>query len=143
MELWGYWLLIIIILTTIEVITTNLVSVWFIASAIISLIVSFFTDSFLIQFAIFVLGGAIFLLLTKPLLKKKLATKKIPTNIDRILGMKGKVTEKIMPNEIGEVYVDGKKWSAYSNETIEINELVIIEAINGVKLKVKEVKESD
>ena len=140
MELWGYWLLIIIILTTIEVITTNLVSVWIIASAIISLIVSFFTDSFLIQFAIFVLGGAIFLLLTKPLLKKKLATKKIPTNIDRILGMKGKVTEKIMPNEIGEVYVDGKKWSAYSNETIEINELVIIEAINGVKLKVRKEK---
>ena len=140
MELWGYWLLIIIILTTIEVITTNLVSVWFIASAIISLIVSFFTDSFLIQFAIFVLGGAVFLLLTKPLLKKKLATKKIPTNIDRILGMKGKVTEKIMPNEIGEVYVDGKKWSAYSNETIEINELVIIEAINGVKLKVRKEK---
>ncbi len=140
MELWGYWLLIIIILTTIEVITTNLVSVWFIASAIISLIVSFFTDSFLVQFAIFVLGGAIFLLLTKPLLKKKLATKKIPTNIDRILGMKGKVTEKIMPNEIGEVYVDGKKWSAYSNETIEINELVIIEAINGVKLKVRKEK---
>ena len=132
--------MIIIILTTIEVITTNLVSVWFIASAIISLIVSFFTDSFLIQFAIFVLGGAIFLLLTKPLLKKKLATKKIPTNIDRILGMKGKVTEKIMPNEIGEVYVDGKKWSAYSNETIEINELVIIEAINGVKLKVRKEK---
>lgn len=140
MESWGYWLLIIIILTTIEVITTNLVSVWFIASAIISLIVSFFTDSFLIQFAIFVLGGAIFLLLTKPLLKKKLATKKIPTNIDRILGMKGKVTEKIMPNEIGEVYVDGKKWSAYSNEIIEINELVIIEAINGVKLKVRKEK---
>ena len=140
MESWGYWLLIIIILTTIEVITTNLVSVWFIASAIISLIVSFFTDSFLIQFAIFVLGGAIFLLLTNPLLKKKLATKKIPTNIDRILGMKGKVTEKIMPNEIGEVYVDGKKWSAYSNETIEINELVIIEAINGVKLKVRKEK---
>lgn len=140
MELWGCWLLIIIILTTIEVITTNLVSVWFIASAIISLIVSFFTDSFLIQFAIFVLGGAVFLLLTKPLLKKKLATKKIPTNIDRILGMKGKVTEKIMPNEIGEVYVDGKKWSAYSNETIEINELVIIEAINGVKLKVRKEK---
>lgn len=140
MELWGCWLLIIIILTTIEVITTNLVSVWFIASAIISLIVSFFTDSFLVQFAIFVLGGAIFLLLTKPLLKKKLATKKIPTNIDRILGMKGKVTEKIMPNEIGEVYVDGKKWSAYSNETIEINELVIIEAINGVKLKVRKEK---
>ena len=140
MELWGYWLLIIIILTTIEVITTNLVSVWFIASAIISLIVSFFTDSFLVQFAIFVLGGAIFLLLTKPLLKKKLATKKIPTNIDRILGMKGKVTEKIMPNEIGEVYVDGKKWSAYSNETIELNELVIIEAINGVKLKVRKEK---
>ena len=140
MESWGYWLLIIIILTTIEVITTNLVSVWFIASAIISLIVSFFTDSFLVQFAIFVLGGAIFLLLTKPLLKKKLAAKKIPTNIDRILGMKGKVTEKIMPNEIGEVYVDGKKWSAYSNETIEINELVIIEAINGVKLKVRKEK---
>ena len=97
------WLIIILILTFIELSTVNLVSVWFIASAILSLIVSFFSDSFLLQFAIFVLGGLVLLLITKPYLVKKLNKNDTKTNIDRIIGMQGKVTEAIRPNEIGEV----------------------------------------
>ena len=131
------WLIIILILTFIELSTVNLVSVWFIASAILSLIVSFFCDSFLLQFAIFVLGGLVLLLITKPYLVKKLNKNDTKTNIDRIIGMQGKVTEAIHPNEIGEVYVDGKRWSAYSEEEIGVNEMVTILAINGVKLHVR------
>lgn len=140
MEQWLGWLMIIIILTIIEVITTSLVSVWFIASAILALLVSFLTESFFWQFAVFVLGGTIFLVMTKPLLKRKAFTPKAKTNLERIIGMQAKVTDTITPNSIGEVYVDGKKWSAYSKETINVDEIVIVEAIDGVKLSVRKEK---
>ena len=53
------------------------------------------------------------------------------------------VSEKIEKDGIGEVKVLGKRWSAYSNKEIEVNRKIKVLSINGVKLKVEEIKESD
>ena len=113
--MWVAWLIIIILLTFLEVATVNLVSVWFVMSAIVSLFTSFVIDSFYIQFAIFVCLGIVLMLLTRPYLVKKLTNKKESTNLDRVIGMEGIVTEEITKTKIGEVKVDGKRWSAISN----------------------------
>lgn len=135
--MWIAWLIIIILLTFLEVATVNLVSIWFVMSAIVSLFVSFAIDSFYIQFAIFVCLGIILMLLTRPYLVKKLTNKKESTNLDRVIGTEGIVTEEITKLKVGEVKVDGKRWSAISNELIKVGEEVIIERIDGVKLVVR------
>ena len=55
--------------------------------------------------------------------------------------MEGIVTEEISRNVIGEVKVDGKKWSASSNKKIPKDSIVKILGIDGVKLKVEKVEE--
>ncbi len=135
--MWVIWLIIIVLLTILEVITINLVSVWFILSGIISLFLSFVIDSFYVQFGIFVGLGLVLMLLTRPYLTKKLAKKRIATNLDRVIGMKGVVTSEILKFKVGEVKVDGKKWSAISKENIGVGDEVIIEDIDGVKLIVR------
>lgn len=139
--MWLFWLIMVVFLTFIEVITINLVSVWFIVSALISLFLSFAVDSFYIQFAIFVIVGLVLMLLTRPILVKKLVNTEEKTNLDRVLGMKGVVTEEISKFNIGEVKVDGKRWSAISEEKIAVDTTVIIEAIDGVKLVVRKDEE--
>lgn len=139
--MWIAWLIVIILLTILEVITVNLVSIWFIASAIVSLILSFIIDSFYVEFCVFVCLGLILMLLTRPYLVKKLSKKKVPTNLDRVIGMVGIVTEEITRFKIGEVRVDGKKWSAISDEKIKVGEKVTIEGIDGVKLIVRKGEE--
>ena len=139
--MWIAWLIVIILLTILEVITVNLVSIWFIASAIVSLILSFIIDSFYVEFCVFVCLGLILMLLTRPYLVKKLSKKKVPTNLDRVIGMVGIVTEEITRFKIGEVRVDGKKWSAISDEKIKVDEKVTIEGIDGVKLVVRKGEE--
>lgn len=134
MEYWIIWLLIVFFLSFIEVITVNLITIWFIASAIIALFVSLFVNNFTIQFAVFGVVGIILLLTTKKTLKKVFDQEKTRTNADRVIGMIGIVTEEISKNVIGEVKVDGKKWSAISSKKIPINSEVIIEKIEGVKL---------
>lgn len=131
-----FWICLIILLAIIEAITVNLVSIWFIASAILALIISFIIDNFVIQFGIFVILGVILLITTRKSLEKKLV-KKEKTNFDRIIGMKGVVTEKIEEINIGEVKVDGKKWSAISNTSIEVGEKVKVLKISGVKIEVE------
>ena len=102
-----FWLIIIILLSIIEAFTINLVSIWFIVSGIITLVISLFTNNIIIQIAVFILLGVILLLSTKNILQKYLTSKTERTNYDRIIGMNGIVTEKITKNTIGEVKVDG------------------------------------
>ena len=139
--MWITWLIIVILLTILEVITINLVSVWFIISGIVSLFLSFVIDSFYIQFMVFVCLGLVLMLLTRPYLVKKLSKKKVSTNLDRVIGMEGIVTEEITKFKIGEVKVDGKKWSAIANEKIKVGEEVIVDSIDGVKLIVRKGEE--
>ena len=132
-----FWLLVIIILTILEVATINLASIWFIASAIVSLIISFVFDNFLIEMAVFVILGLILLITTRPIFNKLLKSSNEKFNSDRVIGMNGVVTEKIDSNTIGEVKVDGKRWSAISDENLLEGQSVKVISIDGVKLKVK------
>ncbi len=135
--MWILWLVVIVLLVFLEVSTINLVCVWFILSGLVSLILSFFIESFYILFAVFVLLGLVLMVLTRPILVKKLARKNVKTNSDRVLGMEGVVTEEINKLKIGEVKVDGKRWSAISDEKIEVGTTIIVESIDGVKLVVR------
>lgn len=140
MEVFYIWLLVAVILGIIEISTTNLVSIWFVISSLLAMVSSLFTDNILIQIAIFVLVG-VFLMPISRKLYSKIKMNNSKTNIDRIIGMKGIVTEDIIKDNIGEVKVDGKKWSAYSDTDISKDESIEVLSINSVKLKVKKWEE--
>ena len=135
-----FWLALVIILSIIEIATTNLVSIWFVASGILAMLGTLFTDNILIQISIFVILGIIFMILTKKIVNK-IIPDKVKTNIDRIVGMNGKVIKEISPNKSGEIKVDGKIWTATSKENIKEGEMAKILEINSTKLKVEKVKE--
>lgn len=137
MELWIFWLILVFFLIVLEVCTVNLVSIWFIISGIVSLLVSIFYANFFVQFAIFVLLGVFLLLTTRKFLKRYIEPTKEKTNLDRIIGETAIVTEVISKNEIGEVKIDGKRWSAICKEQLEVGEEAVVESIDGVKLIVR------
>ena len=136
-----FWLAIIILLGVIELMTVNLVTIWFIASALVTLVLSLFNVPFIIQFAVFVILGIILLLTTRKTLQKKVDSFKVKTNLDRVVDKEGIVTEKITKHNSGEVKVDGKRWTAIADKTIQEGKIVKIVEIEGVKLIVEEVKE--
>lgn len=136
------WMLVFLALVFLELITVALVCIWFAVGALAAFIVSLFVESIYIQLAVFVVVSSISLLLTRKIVNK-INSSKIPTNLDRVIGKIGIVTEEITKLEPGEVKVDGKKWSAISTKKINVGSKVEILSIDGVKLKVKEIKEED
>ena len=134
------WLIIVVFLGILEATTVNLVSIWFVASGLVAMILSFFTDNVMIQFGVFVILGVILMITTRKTLNKLFGHKE-KTNLDRVVGMKGRVTETIPKDGRGAVKVDGKVWTAYANEEIKEGNFVKILEINGVKLKVEKWKE--
>ncbi len=139
----AFWLVLFVILSLIELATVNLVSIWFAVGALITTFASLATDNLMVHLAVFTISSILLLLLTKPFVKKIKRREVVPTNLDRVIGKVGVVTEKIEKDGIGEVKVLGKRWSAYSNKKIEVNSKIKVLSINGVKLKVEEIKESD
>lgn len=135
------WLGVVILLTLVECMTVGLTTIWFVISALVALVASLTTDNFVLQFGIFSILGVVLLITTRPLLLKFIKPKEEKTNVDRVIGMEGIVTEEIKKNKIGEVKVDGKKWSAYSEQKIVKDSIVKILEIDGVKLKVEKVEE--
>lgn len=137
------WFIIFIILVIIEITTVNLVSIWFAIGALITAICSLFISETIILNSIFAIVSIISLVLTKNFVKKFAHKKTIPTNVDRIIGKIGKVTQEISKLEPGEVKVDGKYWTAIANQKIKKDSKVEILSIDGVKLKVQEIKEEN
>lgn len=138
-----FWLVLFVILALLELATVNLVSIWFALGALITTFSSLATDNLMVHLAVFTISSILLLFLTKPFVKKIKRREVVPTNLDRVIGKVGVVTEKIEKDGIGEVKVLGKRWSAYSNKEIEVNRKIKVLSINGVKLKVEEFKESD
>ena len=137
------WMVIFLVLVFIELITVNLVTIWFAIGAMVSFLLTYFTDSVTIQIIAFIVVSLISLLLTRGIVNKLKDSKVEATNLDRVIGKIGIVTEEITKLEPGEVKVDGKKWSAISPKKISVGSKVEILSIDGVKLKVKEVKEEE
>ena len=134
------WFAIALVLGIVEVSTCNLVSIWFVISALVAMLTTFITDSLYIQIAVFVVLGIVLIPISKKIYKR-IKSNNEKTNFDRIIGMKGIVTEDITKDNIGEVKVDGKRWSAYSDTNISVGEPVKVLSINSVKIKVEKWKE--
>lgn len=135
------WLIIFIVLVIIELLTINLVTIWFAIAAVFALLVDIITRNTMLEIIVFTVSSFLLLLLTKPLIKKIKVKKIEATNLDMVINKVGIVTEDILDDKIGEVKVLGKKWSAYSNAKVLKGERVKILSIDGVRLKVEKMGE--
>lgn len=138
---WIFWLVLVIVLSFVEIATVSLVSIWFVASGIVAMILSFFIEDTAIITTIFILLGIFLLVISRPIVNKLRSKDNEKTNLDRIIGETAIVTEDIKKNVVGEVKVDGKRWSAVSNEKCLKGDTVKVLKIDGVKLIVE--KESE
>lgn len=136
------WLGIIIFSIIIEVITIDLVSIWFTAGGFVALIASLFHLSTTIQIILFVVISGICIIITRPLAKKYLRTEIVNTNSDRIIGKHGLVMRRIDADTKGEVKVISTLWLASSvdNTVLEKGDYCEILAIEGAHVVVKKIE---
>lgn len=134
------WIAAIIIFGIAEAATAGLVSIWFVVGAVAALVATELGAALWLQFAVFLIVSILALIATRPLARKMLDKTIVPTNADRVLHHKAKVTETVdNENATGAVYIDGKTWTARSDsgEIIEKGNMAKIVRMEGVKLYVR------
>ena len=134
-----FWLAVVVAAIAAEAMTADLVAIWFMPAALISMILALVDVPLWIQIVAFIVLVAVFLVLSKTFLRKYL--KKRPqesTNADALLGQTAIVTEELNNlAQSGAVRVNGLEWSARSADdaiTVEKGQLVVVREISGVKL---------
>ncbi|MBR5498524.1 MAG: NfeD family protein, partial [Clostridia bacterium] len=130
------WLGLLVALIVAELLTTQLVSIWFAAGALASFIVTLAgVEELWIQIVVFVAVSVVALVVTRPIVRKLVNRKAVPTNADMVIGQTGVVTDRIDNNaETGLVKVNGAVWTARTEDgsVIESGEKVEIKEIRGV-----------
>lgn len=144
MNLGILWLIAVLVFAVLEMLTYQLVSIWFAGGAIGALAAYALGADFTVQMIVFLLLTGILLLATRPFVKKMLHGPGFKTNVDSLVGKEAMVTDAVCNIENhGEAKVNGMVWTARSlnGETIPAGEVVVVERVEGVKLMVRKLSE--
>ena len=137
-----YWLIALVIFLVIEAATLGLATIWFAGGALVAMCGA----GIVIQIVLFLVVSLVLLFFTRPLAVRFLNKDTLKTNVDRVVGMEGVVTEEISNLAgTGKVSLGGNMWTARTeNEggTIPVDAVVTVLRVEGVKLIVK-VKEKE
>lgn len=137
------WLAVALVMLVIEALTVGLATIWFAAGALVALLAALLDFSIAVQIVLFLAVSICLLVFTRKIFVEKLKAGSEKTNVDALVGEKGVVISPIHPYEVGQVKVGGQVWSAVGknpDETFAVDQLVKINAIEGVKLVVTPVK---
>ena len=138
-----FWLAVALVMLVIEALTVGLATIWFAAGALVALLAALLDFSIAVQIVLFLAVSICLLVFTRKIFVEKLKAGSEKTNVDALVGEKGVVISPIHPYEVGQVKVGGQVWSAVGknpDETFAVDQLVKINAIEGVKLVVTPVK---
>ena len=133
------WAAAVVLFGILEAATVNLVSLWFIAGALASLVAALVGAPLWLQILLFFAVSIVLLAALRPLVKKYVAPRVIRTNADSLVGQEAVVTETIDNlNAQGQVKVNGMYWTARSTDSALISQgaTVVIRSIQGVKVLV-------
>ena len=134
------WLVLLIVFAGAEAVTVGLTSIWFAAGALCALVAALLGGELWIQLTLFLAVSLLCLLAVRPLAKRHLNDKVVPTNADRVIGAEAPVTQDI-DNIYGKgaVVIRGMTWSARSENGLPIptGAMVRVLRIEGVKVFVE------
>ena len=131
------WLVLMVMFLLLEAGTVAVVSLWFAAGSLASMIVSFLGGAFWLQVAVFLATAGVLLAALRPLVRKYFTPKLTKTNVDSVIGSTGLVTVAIdNVSAVGQVKLGAMYWTARSTSGLVIPEgtLVQVDRVEGVKV---------
>ena len=136
------WLVLLIIAVVVEVLTMGLTSIWFAGGALVAILATFVHAPIWLQVVLFFLVSLLLLFFTRPIAVKYFNKDRVRTNVESMVGRQAIVTSEIDNLQgIGQVIVGGQEWSARSEDDrlhMEVGTVVVVVAVSGVKLIVRE-----
>lgn len=142
MPLWVIWLIASGVMLVLEIFTVSFFLFFPGIAAFIAFVCAILGLPMKAQVIIFIVCTILMIAFIRPLVTKLFKTKDVQMNSKSVIG-KNAIVIKIIDNihKAGQVKVAGEVWSAVSSddEIIDVDSMVIVQSIDGVKLVVRKV----
>ncbi len=141
----SYWLILFVVLLTVEIFTMGLTTIWFAAGALAAFLVGMLGLGLPVQAATFIVVSVILFVVTRPIAVRFFNQEREKTNVEGLIGQQGLVKQDIDTLQAtGQVEVRGQEWSARTEAPdgkILKGTTVVVDGIQGVRLIVREKEE--
>lgn len=143
-DIWIWiWLAVVCCSAVIEFSTMQMVSIWFVAGGLVSLVLAIIGGiPVWVQIVVFIVLSMILLLsFRKVALKCLLRNTNTKTNVDSIIGRETRLIDPISLDNAGSVKINGVVWTAIAESdsvSIPADTLVVVTEIRGNKLIVQQ-----
>lgn len=137
-----FWLAVMVIMLVIEIATLGITTIWFAGGALVASVLAMLNAPFLVQVLAFLVVSLVLLIFTRPVAVKYFNKDRARTNVEGMIGRQAIVVSEVDNLQgIGRVTVGGQEWSARTQQdgiVLQVGAVVIVKAVNGVKLIVEE-----
>ncbi len=135
------WLILLAVFIAIELATMGLTTIWFAVGSLAAMFAAIFGWPLFIQIALFLIVSALTLAFIRPIAMRCFNGRRVRTNVEEVIGKRAVVTERIdNVRATGVVTLDGREWtarSAVATAVLEPGSIVVVRAVEGVKLIVE------
>ena len=136
--MWLVWLGIAVISFIAEALTAAVVSIWFAAGAVVSLILSLIPEvPFWVEIIVFVVVSVACFIAVRPLMTSYMKKRVIKSNVDALVGKRGVVLRACDELNAGEIAINGVTWTAapaLGGLSFSEGEIAEVAAVEGNKL---------
>jgi membrane protein implicated in regulation of membrane protease activity len=144
LNVWPWiWLFIAVVFALVEltIVGGSFIILPWAASAFIAAVLAFYDVAIEIQWAVFVVGGAVLFAVLFRWAQRFMRENTLEPGVgaDRLLGLVGQVTTGIDPGDSdrkGRVTIDGEVWGAVADSVIAVGTSVRITAVKGTRVVV-------
>ena len=136
------WVFVAIIFVMLELITTTFFLVWFGVGSLVAAILNYLGFDIYVQLFVFIVVSAVLILSTRRFANKITPESSKKTTAERLIGKKAKVLRQIDENNYV-VRVVGEEWSAHTNDSVDVDDVVKIVGINSIILVIEKIDGGD
>ena len=131
------WMALAAIFLIIELATPTMIFFSFVGGSLAAGILTIlYPESYYWQVGLFLVISAILIPTLRRFATRITKESAQKSNVDRMIGDTARVTKSIKPGQPGQVQHEGELWLASADEELEIDAVVIIQSITGVKVHV-------
>ena len=133
------WAVVTIATFVAEIVSVELVCVWFSFGGLIAFILALCSVGETVQIVVFTAVAALSFMCLRPICKKLLKNSQEKTNVDSVVGTVHTLVSDISEEKAGEIKINGVSWRVVSkdNQTFAVGEKVKIIEVQGNKFIVE------
>ena len=137
------WLAITVIALIVEVVTADMLSIWFAGGGLLAMVSALFDAQLIVQICIFIVVSVVLLLVFRKVVLKKLSSgKEGNLNADAVIGKEFELITAVGFNTPGTIKVNDVVWNVVCEEQSKIipeKTIVKVVGLKGNKYIVKEI----